>query len=145
EDLDLNESATDLLIVGVSSDDKPEELSEMARDAACPVLFLVSSPYVAAAAPKRTGVDYLVKPFNPYGLKEKVDALLSASLPAEREPSAVLAPRGLRYLEPPVATEEGARLARKVADTPFPILIAAASGCRPATVARAAHALANLP
>src|ERR1051325_5888758 len=100
EDFNLGEAAADLLIVGVSSADaKPEEISEMARDAACPVLFLVSSPYIAAAAPKRAGVDYLVKPFNPYGLKEKVDALLSASPPAERQASAGLAPRALRYLE----------------------------------------------
>ncbi|HEY6200381.1 MAG TPA: sigma 54-interacting transcriptional regulator, partial [Candidatus Binatia bacterium] len=145
EDLDLGESAADLLIVGVSSADaKPEELSDMARDAACPVLFLVSSPYVAAAAPKRPGVDYLVKPFNPYGLKEKVDALLSASPPAERQASAVLAPRALRYLDPPFATEEVARLARKFAETPFPILITAEPGCGQEAVARAVHALANL-
>jgi len=145
EDLDLGESATDLLIVGVSSvDAKPEELSEMARDAACPVLFLVSSPYVASQAPKRDGVDYLVKPFNPYGLREKVDALLSSRRPAEREASAVLAPRALRYLEPPFATEEVARLARKFAETPFPILISAEPGCGQETVARAVHALANL-
>ncbi len=145
EDLDLGESAADLLIVGVSSADaKPEELSDMARDAACPVLFLVSSPYVAAAAPKRPGVDYLVKPFNPYGLKEKVDALLSASPPAERQASAVLAPRALRYLDPPFATEEVARRARKFAETPFPILITAEPGCGQEAVARAVHALANL-
>src|SRR5581483_7525261 len=128
EDLDLGESATDLLIVGISSADaKPEELSEMARDAACPVLFLVSSPYIAAAAPKRTGVDYLVKPFNPYGLRERGDALLSSRKPAEREASAVLAPRALRYLEPP-----------------FPVLISAEPGCGQEAVARAIHALANL-
>jgi DNA-binding NtrC family response regulator len=145
EDLDLGSSATDLLIVGVSSADaKPEELSEMARDAACPVLFLVSSPYIAAQAPKREGIDYLVKPFNPYGLKEKVDALLSSRRPAEREPSAVVAPRALRYLEPPFATDEVARLARKFAETPFPILISAEPGCGQEAVARAVHALANL-
>ncbi|HEY1267495.1 MAG TPA: sigma 54-interacting transcriptional regulator, partial [Candidatus Binatia bacterium] len=145
EDLDLGESATDLLIVGVSSADaKPEELSEMARDAACPVLFLVSSPYIAAAAPKRAGVDYLVKPFNPYGLREKVDALLATRQPAEREASAVLAPRALRYLEPPFATEEVARQARKFAETPFPVLISAEAGCGQEAVARAVHALANL-
>ncbi len=70
EEVDLNDPA-DLLIVGISSAEaKPEDLSEIARDVACPVLFLVSSPYIAAQAPKRAGVDYLVKPFNPYGLRE---------------------------------------------------------------------------
>src|SRR4051794_25763408 len=91
ESVNFDEPGIDLLIVGISSaTEKPTDLSDIARRSACPVLFLVAASFITTEAPKRSGVDYLIKPFNPYSLKQKVTGLLSGEHPRGGGPSAVL-------------------------------------------------------
>src|SRR5438094_54509 len=100
--VDLNDPAVDLLIFGVASaPDERADLSGVARRSACPVLFLIDSQFPTAGAPQRKGVDYLVKPFNPYSLRQKVSGLLGGERPAVTEPSEAASDRTLRFLAPP--------------------------------------------
>jgi DNA-binding NtrC family response regulator len=142
DSLDFNEAGIDLLIVGVSAAlEQPADLSDIARRSTSPVLFLVASPFIPADAPQRSGVDYLLKPFNPYSLKQKVAGLLSGARLRGGDAAAVLSARSLRYLDPPFVPAQISQLARKFADTPFPLLIVAEAGCGQEAIARAIHAL----
>jgi len=146
EAVDRNDPPTDLLIFGVSSAlDEPTDLSAVARRAACPVLFLIDAQFPAAGAPQRSGVDYLIKPFNPYNLRQKVAGLLGGARPAEGEPSVASADRPLTFLDPPFLPAQISRLARQFADSPFSLLIVAEPGCGQEAIARAVHALRATP
>ena len=143
EAVDFSDRGIDLLIFGISADlDEAADLSDIARRAYSPVLFLVDSQFTTAGAPQLRGIDYLVKPFNPYQLKQKVAGLLRER-PAENEPAAVLSGGRLRGLDPPFLPRDVSQLARQFAATPFSLLIVAEAGCGQEAIARAVHALGN--
>jgi DNA-binding NtrC family response regulator len=143
EAVDFNDRAVDLLIFGVSADlDEAADLSDIARRSYSPILFLVDSQFSAAAAPQLRGIDYLVKPFNPYQLKEKVAGLLRER-PTEGDRAAVLSSDRLRSLDPPFLPRDISQLARQYAATPFSLLIVAEAGCGQEAIARAVHALGH--
>src|SRR5689334_8737396 len=120
EDAELIDGALALLIVGVTSaPDEPADLSGVLRRAACPVLFLIDAQFPSATAPRRAGVDYLIKPFNPYSLKQKVSGLLGGDRPSDSDPPAPRADRTLRFLDPPFLPAPISQLARQYADSPF--------------------------
>jgi DNA-binding NtrC family response regulator len=142
EDADLSDAAVALLIVGIASaPDEPADLSGVLRRAACPVLFLIDAQFPSATVPRRLGVDYLIKPFNPYSLKQKVSGLLGGDRAADSEPSASRVDRTLRFLEPPFLPAPVSQLARQFAESPFALLIVAEPGCGQEAVARAVHGL----
>jgi DNA-binding NtrC family response regulator len=145
EAVDFNEPGVDLLIVGVSSAvEESADLADIARRAYSPVLFLVDAQFSPAGAPQWRGIDYLVKPFNPYSLKEKIAGLLR-DRPAESQASAVVSGRRLRYLDPPFFPPEVSKLARQYAETPFALLIVAEPGCGQEALARGIHGLRASP
>jgi DNA-binding NtrC family response regulator len=111
------------------------------RRVACPVLFLIDAQFPSATVPRRLGVDYLIKPFNPYSLKQKVSGLLGGDRPADREAPAPRADRTLRFLDPPFLPAPVSQLARQFAAAPFALLIVAEPGSGQETVARAVHGL----
>ncbi|HEX2385265.1 MAG TPA: histidine kinase dimerization/phospho-acceptor domain-containing protein, partial [Candidatus Binatia bacterium] len=103
------------------------------------VLFLIDAQFPSATAPHRPGVDYLIKPFNPYSLKQKVSGLLGGDRPADSEPPAPRGDRILRFLSPPFLPASVSQLARQFADSPFALLIVAEPGSGQEAVARAVH------
>jgi DNA-binding NtrC family response regulator len=145
EEVDFNEPRIDLFIVGLSSAvDESVDPADIARRACGPVLFLVDSQFSPAGAPQWRGIDYLVKPFNPYSLKEKIAGLLR-DRPVEGQASAVVSGRRLRYLDPPFFPAEVSKLARQYAETPFALLIVAEPGSGQEALARGIHALRASP
>jgi len=105
-DLSLSDEQADLVVLGV-----PQGLAEnkaavgrIAAQLSCPALVLVDSK-ASADSWKELGerIECLVKPFNPYAFKEKIDRLLAVSA-ATLSPSVPAAPgRGpaRRYLDFP--------------------------------------------
>src|SRR6185369_13853924 len=140
EDADSTDATLALLIVGITSaPDEPADLSAVLRRAASPVLFLIDAQFPSATAPHRPGVDYLIKPFNPYSLKQKVSGLLGGDRPADSDPPAPRGDRILRFLGPPFLPASVSQLARQFADSPFALLIVAEPGSGQEAVARAVH------
>jgi DNA-binding NtrC family response regulator len=143
-DLSLADEQADLLVLGV-----PQGLAEnraavgkIAAQVSCPALLLVDSK-ASADHWKELGerVECLVKPFNPYALKEKIDRLLALS-DATLSPSVPPAPGkgpARRYLEFPYVSAATSALAKKYALTTLPILITGEAGCGQEQIARAIH------
>lgn len=143
-DLSLADEQADLLVLGV-----PQGLAEnraavgkIAARVSCPALLLVDSK-ASADHWKGLGerVECLVKPFNPYALKEKIDRLLALS-DATLSPSVPPAPGkgpARRYLEFPYVSAATSALAKKYALTTLPILITGEAGCGQQQIARAIH------
>lgn len=140
ENADLSDASLALLIFGITSaPDEPADLSGVLRRAASPVLFLVDAQFPIATAPRRPYVDYLIKPFNPYSLMQKVSGLLGGDRAADSEPAAPRTDPRLRFLDPPFLPAETSQLARQFAESPFALLIVAEPGCGQEAVARAVH------
>ncbi|MBI2540949.1 MAG: sigma 54-interacting transcriptional regulator [Deltaproteobacteria bacterium] len=143
-DLSLSDEQADLVVLGV-----PQGLAEnraavgkIAARLSCPALLLVDSK-ASAGTWKELGerVECLVKPFNPYGLREKIDRLLALSA-VTLSPSVSAAPgRGpvRRYLDFPYVSAATSALARKYALTTLPVLLTGEVGCGQEQIARAIH------
>lgn len=143
--LSVPDEEADLLILGVPPglEGDAAAVSKIAARVSCPVLLLVDSRSSADRWKELGGrVDYLVKPFNPYELREKVDGLFiqstapsqSATLPAIDGKS-----RLGQYLDFPYLAEAASALAKKYSLTALPILIVGEAGCGQEQVARAIY------
>jgi DNA-binding NtrC family response regulator len=134
----------DLLIIGCSPGlgAGPSAFLRISTRFPCPVLFLVDSENIVGLT-GRGRVDYLVKPFNPYELREKVARLLAQ---VDNEPT--LSPPSFskdrelsRFLDFPYLPQSTAALARRFAVGSFPVLIIGEMGCGQEQVARAIFSL----
>jgi DNA-binding NtrC family response regulator len=108
------------------------------------ILFLVDSKFAVSALPAGDQFAYLIKPFNPYELREKVAALLERKpVGGERKkPQTQTAARDLsRFLAYPYVARPIALLAPRFADTRLPILVGGEIGCGQDRIARAIHAI----
>ncbi|MBI2985812.1 MAG: sigma 54-interacting transcriptional regulator [Deltaproteobacteria bacterium] len=141
----LADTEADLLILGVppAVEREPFIISKVAAQVSYPVLVLVNSRSAANLWKGLGRADCLVKPFNPYELKEKVERLLAqSSIPPEAPTLTSPAKSRLgHYLEFPYLPEATSALAERYALTPFPILIIGEAGCGQERVARAIRSL----
>lgn len=135
----------DLLIFGLSRDLAGQSaiLDRIASNSPFPVLFLAESRQVFSLQPARKGSDWLVKPFNPYDLLDKVRRLL-AEFPAAdplRTFRGIHKEANARYLDYPYVPKAMAALAVRYALTPLPVLIQGETGCGQERLARAMSSL----
>ncbi|MBI3058791.1 MAG: sigma 54-interacting transcriptional regulator [Deltaproteobacteria bacterium] len=135
----------DLLILGIPpglASDSAVFFS-IACQVPCPVLFLVDSRTKKELGQGTGRIDCLVKPFNPFELKERVERLLAQS-PIPTKPSTLLS-LGRKhfghYLEFPYLSQTTSALAKKFAVTTLPIMIIGEAGCGQEQVARAIYSL----
>lgn len=141
----LNEEA-DLLILGVPPglEGNAGAVSKIAAELSCPVLLLVDSrSSVNRWKALESGVDCLVKPFNPYALKEKVESLLARSAAPLQLPTLPSLGKGraLHYLEFPYVPAATSVLAKRYAVAALSTLITGEEGCGQGQVARAMYSL----
>jgi DNA-binding NtrC family response regulator len=140
-----DDPAVDLLIAAVAPAQarSPAAFSRIAERFPGPILFLVDSRAAATLALPHAGADFLVKPFNPYELKEKIGSLLAETFAAPTFLSSAWSPAGSasRYLDYPFVPAAVSDAAKSFAMTPFPLLVLAEPGCGQERVARAVHAL----
>lgn len=131
----------DLLILGIPpglASDSAVFFS-IACQVPCPVLFLVDSRTKKELGQETGRVDCLVKPFNPFELKERVERLLAQS-PIPTRPSTLLSlgrKQFGHYLEFPYLSRTTSALAKRFALTTLPIMIIGEAGCGQEQVARA--------
>jgi DNA-binding NtrC family response regulator len=136
----------DLLILGVTPAiglDAPSLLRLAAR-APFAVLFLVDSRTAARAVSEQDRISCLVKPFNPYELRQKVGELLArrAILPKSVPPGAYLhQPDAQSYLTFPFLSRTAATLIHRFASTRLPLLVSGEMGCGQEQVVRGLRAL----
>lgn len=145
DSLSVSDEEADLLILGLPSGlaAGSSTAGKIVCQVSCPVLFLVDSNSALDLWKGMGKVDCLVKPFNPYVLKDKVERLLAqSSIPSK--PSALTSLGGRRvvhYLDFPYLPEPTSLLAKRYALTTLPILIIAEAGCGQERVARAIYSL----
>jgi DNA-binding NtrC family response regulator len=138
----------DLLILGVTPAiglDAPSLLRLAAR-APFAVLFLVDSRTAARAVSEQERISCLVKPFNPYELRQKVGELLArrAILPKSVPPPAdVDKQEALSYLTFPFLSRTAATLIHRFAVTRLPVLVSGEMGCGQERVVRGLRALST--
>ncbi len=143
--LSVPDEEADLLILGVSPGLEIESsvIGKVVSQVSCPILFLVDSKSAVDHWSGLGRADCLVKPFNPYELKEKVERLLAqAAIPSR--PSGLPSLGKIRsghYLDFPYLPESTSALAKKFALTTLPILIVGEVGCGQERVARAIYSL----
>lgn len=135
----------DLLILGIPpglASDSAVFL-KIAYQIPCPVLFLVDSKTKKELWQGTGRVDCLVKPFNPFELKERVERLLARSpIPAKPSTSPSLERKQFgHYLEFPYVSQTASALAKKFALTTLPIMIIGEAGCGQEQVARAIYSM----
>ena len=145
DSLSAADEEADLLILGIPPglETKSSDVGKIAAQLSCPVLFLVDSKSVADFWKGPGRVDSLVKPFNPYELREKVERLLAqSSIPPQ---SSVVSSLGrnqvAHYLDFPYLSEPASALAKRYALTTLPILILGEAGCGQERAARAIYSL----
>lgn len=145
ESLSVSDEQADLLILGL-----PRGLAagsstagKIACQVSCPVLFLVDSKSALDLWKGMGKVDCLVKPFNPYVLKDRVERLLAqSSIPSKASaPASLGARKTAHYLDFPYLAESTSLPAKRYALTSLPILIIAEAGCGQERVARALYSL----
>ena len=144
ESAGLADEEADLLILGAPGCE-PAALAQIAAQFSSPVLFLTDS---RPAAPFDLGVknaDLLVKPFNPYELKDKVARLLAraSATPAKSSTTPSASAAAAAHLEYPYVSQTVAMLVKKFAAAPFPLLILGEAGCGQERIARAIHRLTS--
>jgi len=147
DSLSAADEEADLLILGIPPGLElgSSMIAKIAAQGSRPVLLLVESKSAADSWKGLEKVDSLVKPFNPYELREKVERLLTqSSIPSQS--SARSSPgrnRFARYLDFPYLPETTAALARRYALTALPILILGETGCGQEQVARAIYSMSE--
>lgn len=142
--LSVPDEEADLLILGPPPGfgTEPSLLLKIALQLPCPVLFLVDSRSTAEILGKEPGkIDCLVKPFNPYELKEKVERLLVEPPVSLKLPQTPVKKKASHYLDFPYLPHSASALAKRYALTTLPILIIAEAGCGQERVARALYSL----
>lgn len=143
--LSVPDEGADLLILGVAAGREMESsvIGRVVSRFSCPILLLVDSRSAADLWSGLGRADCLVKPFNPYELKKKVERLLAqAAIPSK--PSGLPSLEKIRsshYLDFPYLPESTSALAKKFALTTFPILIVGEVGCGQERVAQAIYSL----
>ncbi len=135
----------DLLIFGLPRrfGSETRSFSVVASRVSCPVLFLLETKPTESLEPRKGNLDWLVKPFNPYELKAKIDRLMEG-LDGSSGPSwiNIVANNPVSaYLKYPYLPESTAALAQRFAKAQFPLLIIGEVGSGQEEVARAVCSL----
>ncbi|MFQ5682842.1 MAG: histidine kinase dimerization/phospho-acceptor domain-containing protein [Candidatus Binatia bacterium] len=141
----LSNEEVDLLILGLSPGQEPDPsiLVTLGSRVPVPVLFLVDSGVAMEAGEAQGQTDFLVKPFNPYELREKVGKLSvqhydSLDVLGHASLKKVWA---RRYLDFPYVPAYTSALAKRYALTSFPILVQGEVGCGQERITQALYSL----
>ena len=143
--LPLSPDDTDLLIFGLPRrfGSETRSFSVVASRVSCPVLFLLDTKPSERLEPRKGKLDWLVKPFNPYELKAKVDRLMEG-VGSSSGPSwiNIVANNPVSaYLKYPYLPESTAALVQRFATAQLPLLIIGEVGSGQEEVARAVCSL----
>jgi two-component system NtrC family response regulator len=141
----ISMEGVDLLILGLPSGFGAGASSflDFASRFSAPVLYLLDSRSSISFLDSQLTANYLVKPFNPYELKEKVAQLLTqAEKDSKQLESAYIGKDKLtRFLEFPYLPESTVAQAKRFALTALPLLIVGEMGCGQERVAKAIYIL----